>query len=76
MWTGNHSHEELAKFGYRSERKVDNFQNPTMFWQPLGTYCLNMATFEKQFPQNVATWAYFSKKNPLYPFAFGFFFPK
>jgi hypothetical protein len=38
-----------------------------MFWQPLGTYCLNMATFEFFFPQNVATWAYFSKENPLYP---------
>jgi hypothetical protein len=29
-------------------QKLDNFQNPTMFWQPLGTYCLNMATFEKK----------------------------
>jgi hypothetical protein len=30
------------------EERVDNFQNPTMFWQPLGTYCLNMATFEEE----------------------------
>jgi hypothetical protein len=49
--------------------------NPTMFWQPLGTYCLNMAPFEKKNSQNVATWAYFSKKNPLYPLHW-IFFPK
>jgi hypothetical protein len=33
-----------------------------MFWQPLGTYCLYMATFEKKNPQNMATWAYFLKR--------------
>jgi hypothetical protein len=25
---GHHPQEELAKFGHRSERKVENFENP------------------------------------------------
>jgi hypothetical protein len=41
--TGNHPQEELAKFGYRSERKVKKFKNPAIIWQPAaGTYCLDM----------------------------------
>jgi hypothetical protein len=28
----NHPQEELAKFGYKLERKVENFKNPAMFW--------------------------------------------
>jgi hypothetical protein len=29
--TGNHPQEELAKFGYRSERKVKKFKNAVIF---------------------------------------------
>jgi hypothetical protein len=46
--TGNHAQEELAKFGYRSERKVENFENPSIFWHPLKTYCLNMTISGKK----------------------------
>ncbi len=42
--TGNHPWEELAKFGYRSERKVEKFKNPAIFWQPAGICCINMVT--------------------------------
>ncbi len=34
--------EALAKFGYRSKRKVEILQNPALLWQPAGTYCLHM----------------------------------
>jgi hypothetical protein len=37
--TDNHPQEELAKFGYNSERKVEIFKNCTTFWQLIGTYC-------------------------------------
>jgi hypothetical protein len=37
--TGNHRQEVLAKFGYSSERKVEKFQHPDIFWQANGTYC-------------------------------------
>jgi hypothetical protein len=36
-----------AKFGYRSQIKVENFEDPAIFWQPDGrTYCLNMTISE------------------------------
>jgi hypothetical protein len=35
--------EGLAKFGYKSERKVGKFKNPTIFWQLAQTYCINTA---------------------------------
>ncbi len=41
--TCNHPQEELAKFGYTSERKVKKFKNHTLFWR------LNMAISEEQF---------------------------
>jgi hypothetical protein len=40
-WTSLYPQEEWAKFGYRSEKKVEIFLNATMF---LGMYCLNMMT--------------------------------
>jgi len=39
--------EELAKIGYRSERKVKSL---AIFWQPVGTYIVNMAISETFFP--------------------------
>jgi hypothetical protein len=42
--------EELAKFGYRPERKVENFQNIALFWQqPAETYCLKYDNFGASF---------------------------
>jgi hypothetical protein len=32
--------EELAKFGYRSKRKVEKFKKPAIFWWPARTYML------------------------------------
>ncbi len=39
-WTGNHAQEDLAKFGYRSERKVKNKKGFLLYFG----YCINMAT--------------------------------
>jgi hypothetical protein len=37
------SQEDLAKFGYRSQRKDNRiYFYSTLFWQHAGTYCLNM----------------------------------
>jgi hypothetical protein len=41
--------KNLAKFGYRSERKVEIFKNPDIFWWPAGTYFLNMVISQKYF---------------------------
>jgi hypothetical protein len=30
-----------------SQKKVENFENPAIFWQLAGTYCLNMVISEK-----------------------------
>jgi hypothetical protein len=39
-----------------SKRKVENFNNPAIFWQHYETYCLNMAISEKKKnPQNLMT---------------------
>jgi hypothetical protein len=40
--------EESAKFGYRSESKVENFKYPAIFWWPAETYCLNMVISERK----------------------------
>jgi hypothetical protein len=46
-----HPQEDLAKFGYKSERKIENFKNVAIFLQPSGTYCLNMViSGKKQIP--------------------------
>ncbi len=36
---------ELAKFSYRSERKIIFFKTPPVSWRRVGTYCLNMVNF-------------------------------
>ncbi len=35
-------HKELAKFGYKSERKIEKSKNHAIFWQPRTNF-LNMA---------------------------------
>jgi hypothetical protein len=34
--TGDHSQEDLAKFGNRPDMKVENFKNPVVFWLCIG----------------------------------------
>jgi hypothetical protein len=41
--TSNHPQEELAKFGYKSEGKAENFMNPTVYWILAEACCLNKA---------------------------------
>jgi hypothetical protein len=44
--TCNHPQEEIVKFGYKLERRIWKFKNPTIFWCCTQTYCLNMAITE------------------------------
>jgi hypothetical protein len=62
--TGNHPLEELAKFGSRSKRKVENFKNPAIFW--LKQKFPYTGQFQKLFPGNLGTLAHFFHKNPLH----------
>jgi hypothetical protein len=56
--------EELPKFGYRSEMKVEIFKNATIFWRPTAeTYCLNMAISEFVSSKSGDFGAYFSQKS-------------
>jgi len=41
--TGNHPQEELVKFSYSPERKVENFKKPPTDGELAETYYLNMA---------------------------------
>jgi hypothetical protein len=41
LWSshvGDQTQVELAKFGYREERKVEKFKNPAIVWRPAGAY--------------------------------------
>jgi hypothetical protein len=61
-WVDDHPQEDLAKFGYRSERKVEMFRNYVIFWWYARIYCPNMAISEiKSNSCNVELWAIFSK---------------
>jgi hypothetical protein len=59
--------QELAKFGYKSKRRVKKFKNPTIFGDGFETYCVNLENSNK-IP--LLIWghfgAFFSHKNPLY----------
>jgi len=53
----DHPQDELAKFGYRSEKKVKNFKNLAIVWRFAETYCLNMAISGNVFyNQNLKIW--------------------
>jgi hypothetical protein len=73
LWCSHNSNqpqEELAEFGYRSWRKVENFKHPAVFWWPARTYCLNVAISLKIFNLNKNLWnlgtlAHFYHKNLL-----------
>ncbi len=47
LWCTHIGNHPLSKNGYRSERKVENFKNPAIFWWPAGTCSLNVAISEK-----------------------------
>jgi len=67
--TGDHPQEELAKFGYRSERKVEQFKNHAIFifWNLLSKY----DNFRKKIPQTLVTLAlFFSQKIFVWAFFF------
>jgi len=63
--------EHLAKFGYRSNRKVENFRNPDIlfWWQCVETYCLNLTISENKY-----TLGHFFQENPFYEWNWLFFF--
>ncbi len=66
-WVNDHPQEDLAKFGYRSERKVEMFRNYVIFWWYARIYCPNMAISEiKSNSCNVELWAIFFQNNPSY----------
>jgi len=72
---GDHPQEWLAKLGYRLERKVENFKNPTIFWWLVGTYyCLKydnfrilwlMFNFFHKSPWNELYWIIFCQLKEL-----------
>jgi len=67
--TGDHPQEELAKFGYRSERKVEQFKNHAIFifWNLLSKY----DNFRKKNSSNSGDFGtFFFTKN----LSMGFFF--
>jgi hypothetical protein len=43
--TGDHSQEDLTKFGNRPDMKVENFKNPVVFWLPAKTCCKILAIY-------------------------------
>jgi hypothetical protein len=65
--------EELAKFGYMSERKIQKFKSPANFWQPAETYCLNMAISEIFSSETWQLWLFFFFMQILCMSRIGFF---
>jgi hypothetical protein len=73
-WSHDHPLEHLAKFGYRSDRKVENFRNPDiLFWWHAETYSLNLTISEKK-SLNSDTLGHFFQENPFYEWHWLFFF--
>ncbi len=65
----DHPQEELAKFGYRSEKKVEKFKILAVVWQFAETYCSNMAISGNVFyKQNLKIWQLWHSysDSPLY----------
>ncbi len=60
---GDHWKEGLAKFGYRLERKIEKYKNPTTCWRHARAFCLKYG--------NIGP--FFFKKN-LYTICNHFFF--
>jgi len=75
----DHPQEELAKFGYKSQSKAENFKNLTYYilatsWR---TYFLNLGNLRMFFPGNMANLArIFIRKNLLYESHWNFIWHK
>jgi hypothetical protein len=68
--TGDHSQENLAKFGYRSGMKIKNiFTSFLFFWLLAGTCCRNLVTLFYFFSQNLVNYrleSFFSQKSVVF----------
>ncbi len=63
--TGNHPQEELVKFGYKLEKKVENFSNPAIFWQPARTsVCVCVCVCLHEILKKKILWHFFFTKMP------------
>jgi hypothetical protein len=64
--TGNNPQEELAKCGYKSERKV-KLKNPAMLWWLAGTYCVSKVISEGKNSSKSGNFdEFFCQNNPSY----------
>jgi len=73
-WSHDHPLEDSAKFGYRSDRKVENFRNPDiLFWWRVETYCLNLTISENKSLKS-DTLGHFFQENPFSEWHWLFFF--
>ncbi len=66
---GDHPHDDIMKFGYKLERKVEKLRIPPLFWQHSWT-SLNMVTLEFFF----IVWPIVSKKQSFVSYIPPFFF--
>jgi len=64
--TGDHPQEDLAKFGYRSERKVEYCWYPIIYWRQSRTNNLNIMNSTFFWSPNMKTLSHFFKKALLY----------
>jgi hypothetical protein len=62
--TGNHPHEDLARFGYKPNVKVEKLKNSFTFWLPAGACCRNLV-ISSSFSKSGGLGKFFHK-NPLY----------
>jgi hypothetical protein len=63
--TGSDPQEDLAKFGYRPERKVQNL-NPPIFWQPHRTPLAKYGGLIKNHPSKSGDFGTFFPQKSLY----------
>jgi hypothetical protein len=68
---GHHPHQELAKFGYKPERKVQNFR--CLVSSYILVTCWNPLSKDGEFKKKSSKYgdfgAFFFHKKPLYPVA-------
>jgi hypothetical protein len=43
-WTGHHAGEDFVKFGDKSDKQVENSENPSTYWRQGRTDCLKLAS--------------------------------
>ncbi len=67
-WVGDLLLENLAKSGYRSERRVEKFRIYPLFWGHAKVYCLNMAISQKKKKKK--------KKNLIMWWIWAIYFPQ